>query len=439
MNSRRWWGVLWGSFLVAVILVVVIVLTIDGRTQTEEVAFIYDGIPRMDITLADITLEEIDNNEKVVKYDGNTVDLTSQSGVFQFDNVQISGHGNSTWIQTKKPYDLKFEKKVNLLGLGKAKKWVLLANALDDTQLRNDIAYYVGRMLGGDWAQNGEFVELYIDGDYRGLYYLVQKVEIGKDLVNLKDPLGVLVELDNLHTGGICYKAYDENCLVVKDLVDEENLAPAMRDFLDSFNALEIAAEAGDYETVEKLIDVESFAKYYLVSEFTSNPDAYNTSWHLYKDGVMDKIHAGVYWDYDLALSNARWGGSEFFLPEDVRTREKFAFGWKDYDKDGFEVELEVDKSTSRLIYYLMRMPEFRKVVDDIFAEKMCGRGEELLGWIEQRVAMIDEARQRDLSRWDKSDVNQESEKLINWVMRRFRHFENEYGNNCVNYDINVI
>ena len=78
-------------------------------------------------------------------------------------------------------------------------------------------------------------------------------------------------------------------------------------------------------------------------------------------------------------------------------------------------------------------------MVDDIFAEKMCGRGEELLGWIEQRVAMIDEARQRDLSRWDKSDVNQESEKLINWVMRRFRHFENEYGNNCVNYDINVV
>ena len=430
---------MWGSFLVAVILAVVIVLTIDGRTQTEEVAFIYDGIPRMDITLADITLEEIDNNEKALKYDGNTVDLTSQSGIFQFDNVQISGHGNSTWVQTKKPYDLKFEKKVNLLGLGKAKKWVLLANALDDTQLRNDIAYYVGRMLGGDWMQNGEFVELYIDGDYRGLYYLVQKVEIAKNLIDLNDPLGVVVELDNLHTGGICYKAYDENCLVVKDLVDEENLAPAMRDFLDSFNALEIAAEAGDYEAVEKLIDVESFAKYYLVSEFTSNPDAYNTSWHLYKDGVMDKIHAGVYWDYDLALSNARWGGSEFFLPEDVRTREKFAFGWKDYDKDGFETELEVDKLTSKLIYYLMRMPEFRKVVDDIFAEKMCGRGEELLGWIEQRVAMIDEARQRDLSRWDKSDVNQESEKLINWVMRRFRHFENEYGNNCVNYDINVV
>lgn len=425
--------------MVAVILAVTVVLTMDDRAQKEEVTFVYDGIPRIDISLADTTLEEIDNNEKVVKYDGNTVDLMSQGGFFQFNNVQISGHGNSTWVQTKKPYDLKFEKKVNLLGLGKAKKWVLMANSLDDTHLRNDIAYYVGRMLGGDWAQNGEFVELYIDGDYRGLYYLVQKVEIGKGLVNLKDPLGVLVELDNLHTGGICYRAYDENCLVVKDLVDEENLAPAMRDFLDSFNALEIAVEVGDYEIVEKLIDVESFAKYYLVSEFTSNPDAYNTSWHLYKDGVMDKIHAGVYWDYDLALSNARWGGSEFFLPEDVRTREKFAFGWKDYDKDGFEVELEVDKSTSRLIYYLMRMPEFRKVVDDIFAEKMCGRGEELLGWIEQRAAMIDEARQRDLSRWDKSDVNQESEKLINWVMRRFRHFDNEYGNNCVSHDINVI
>ena len=62
-----------------VILAVIVVLIIDSRIHTEEVTFVYEGIPRMDISLADTTLEEIDNNEKSVKYDGNTVELMSWS------------------------------------------------------------------------------------------------------------------------------------------------------------------------------------------------------------------------------------------------------------------------------------------------------------------------------------------------------------------------
>ena len=441
MKNWRWWVILTVGVLgIGLVSLLILRPFFVANRESIIVQEPYSGLPIMEISLDEIALDEIDSGSKAQKYAGNTLELVSQYGVQKFENVQISGHGNSTWMQPKKPYNLKFEKKVNLLGLGKAKKWVLFANYLDDTQLRNDIAYYIGRMLGGEWQQGGEFVELNIDGDYRGLYYLTQKVEIGKDLIDLRDPLGILVELENLHSAEeICYAAYDEECLVAKDLVDNGNQGQAMQEFLESFNALAVAAEEGDYRTVEGLIDVESFAKYYLVSEFTSNPDAYNTSWYLYKDGPEDKIHSGIYWDYDLALSNARWGGSEFFLPEDVRTREKFAFGWKDYDEDGFEAELEVDKLTSKLVYYLMRMPEFRKVVEEIFAEKMCGRGDELLNFMERRAEKIAEAKTRDLERWDKGDASRELEKLIEWVTARYRHFENEYGNKCIDYDINMV
>lgn len=441
MKNWRWWAVLATEFL-GIGLIVLMTLQLFFAVRHEDIVAsqeIYEGLPIMEITLNGTTLDEIDNGSKSEKYTGNTLELSSQNRIQKFENLQISGHGNSTWVQPKKPYDLKFEEKVDLLGIGKAKKWVLLANYLDDTQIRNDIAYYIGGMLGEEWEQNGEFVELFVNGDYRGLYYLVQKVEIGKNLIDISDSLGVLVELENLYSvREVCYVTYDDECLTVKDLVDEGNLAQAMQDFLESFNKLKIAAEEGDYEKIEDLIDVESFAKYYLVNEFTSNPDAYSTSWYFYKDGSGDKIHSGVYWDYDLALSNTRWGGSKFFASDDNRTREKYVFGYK-YYSNGEYLNAEIDTAISKLMYYLIKIPKFKKTVKNIFAEKMCGRGNELLRFMERRTEKIVEAKARDLARWDKGDASSELEKLIEWVTKRYQHFEKEYGNNCIDHDINIV
>ena len=186
MKNWRWWVILTVGVLgIGLVLLLILRSFFVANHESIIVQESYSGLPIMEISLDEIALDEIDSGGKAQKYAGNTLELVSQYGVQKFENVQISGHGNSTWTQPKKPYNLKFEKKVNLLGLGKAKKWVLFANYLDDTQLRNDIAYYIGRMLGGEWQQGGEFVELNIDGDYRGLYYLTQKVEIGKDLIDL--------------------------------------------------------------------------------------------------------------------------------------------------------------------------------------------------------------------------------------------------------------
>jgi len=63
----------------------------------------------------------------------------------------IRGRGNSTWEESKKPFKFKLNTKANLLGMGKGKHWILLANSYDDTLLRNRIAAYMGRRLG----QNG--------------------------------------------------------------------------------------------------------------------------------------------------------------------------------------------------------------------------------------------------------------------------------------------
>ena len=84
--------------------------------------------------------------------------------------------------QSLKPYQIKFDKKINLLGTGtaKAKKWVLIANYTDPTLLKNKIVndLCVNSELSN--IPNSQFIDLYIDGNYVGNYLLCDKIEIGK-------------------------------------------------------------------------------------------------------------------------------------------------------------------------------------------------------------------------------------------------------------------
>ena len=428
MKERSWAGILVGLFLVVILGVVPAIMVGVGMKYRSEDTVINE-VPRVEIDLNSATLAEINEADKNVAFTDTDVRMRDNGEISSYAGVELSGRGNSTSMVAKKPYNLKFDKRVNLAGDVRAKSWVLLANAYDGTYLRNDVALHLAGMLGDEYAAKGEFVELYINKEYVGLYYLAPKTTISKGSVDLKQPLGVLVELDNLYGWlSACYYTYMGNCLVLKDAVSKDHATEAMEQFLIDFDKLEIAAEAGDYATVEKLIDVESFAKYYLVSEFTSNPDAYSTSWFMYKDGEGDKIHAGPAWDFDLALANRNWGGSGRFLPEDSRTREKEVFGVGYYDENGEYIETPQDALISKVMYYLVRIPEFREVVGEVFDTKMSGRAEELVEWIRQRSAYTEVAAKKDATRWGVSGRDADIEKLIDWIQRRYAFFEREYG-----------
>lgn len=414
--------------LVAILLVVPIIMVGLGREYRQRAATMENGLPRVSIALNNVTLDEINDKVKAVKYPDNEVVVTDENGVRKYTGVEISGRGNSSWAAGKKPYNLKFSHRVGLFGKEKAKSWVLLTNAYDSTFLRNDVALHLAGMLEDKYAARGKFAELYVDDEYIGLYYFVPKITINKGSVNLKDPLGVLVELDNLYgIGSSCYYSYMGNCITVKDVVRKDNMEQAIGEFLVDYDKLEMAAEAGNYAAIERLIDVESFAKYYLVSEFTSNPDAYSTSWFMYKDGTDDKIHAGPVWDFDFALANRNWGGSGIFSPEDSRTREKEVFGGGYYDDNDEYIEVVQDAKISKLMYLLIKVPEFRSVVEDVFEDKMSGRAEELVRWVEQQSKAIEKAAKKDTEKWEVVGADSDVQKLIEWIRRRYTFFEKEY------------
>lgn len=441
-RKREGRGRLW-TIVVVILICVFIVVAFLVKIIVEKVEIANNfpdrGIPRLNIKLNGVKLEEIDEGDKSTKYPDNSISLYDAGDVREIVDVEIKGRGNMTWQQEKKPYNLEFNNKVELLGMGKARDWVLLANALDATNIRTDIAFYLERMLDMQYSFDGRFVELYVDGDYRGLYYLTHAIEISKHSVNLRNSLGVLVELDNIYGRGelVYYETGNGDVLTIKDTVAKGMAEAAMDGFLEQYNKFEKAVSEKDYDRICELVDVESFAQYYLLSEFTINPDAYWTSFYMYKDGVEDKIHAGPGWDFDLALSNKIWGnwmGEDYFLPNKTMARKGEIMTKEMYEEMGLVEDDGIDwyensLSLSHIIFDLMEIPEFQKVVKYVYAESMKGRKEELMRKIEWTMEAIADAGKANEAKWGNNGFLQEVDKMKTWVDKRYDYFEIVYDN----------
>ena len=124
--------------------------------------------------------------------------LDTNKNVQELGTAGIRGRGQSTWNQPKKPYNIKFDKKQGILGMNESKHWLLLANAYyDRTQIHNSTAFEIARLTDFPWVQSGEYVELFLNGDYQGLYYLCEKIGAEKGKIELsKNMVGMILELN---------------------------------------------------------------------------------------------------------------------------------------------------------------------------------------------------------------------------------------------------
>ncbi len=386
-----------------------------------------NGLPVASIELLDASAEDFRNGSKDTKYRGK-ISLSGENGDFLgFSDIEFKGRGNTTWTQNKKPFQIKVPKSINLLGIGKAKKWVFLATQLDDATIRNDVALKVAKMLDVNFAYRGKFVQVYFGDEYEGLYYLTKKVEIGKGAVDLRNNDAVLVELDNLHRDDddYCYHTYAGNCLVLKDAVSKENSDArmvAMRAFVTDFSKMEQAAKSGDYEAVARIADIDSLAKYFLLNEFILNFDANSTSFYFYRDGAEDKIHAGPVWDFDFSMGNLKWSNGE----SDKRLQPDMFMPLRD---EALGINGGKRNSTiSDLLYRMMEMPEFQAKVEEIYKERLHGRGQEIMFSIVMTANSVRGAAVRDSMKWEKGDYDTEIKKLLAWMQKRYWFFEQRYG-----------
>ncbi|MBR3248887.1 CotH kinase family protein [Candidatus Saccharibacteria bacterium] len=425
MKNRKWLFVVGAVILVAVIGVGIGIGTLSqGKAEGHPDR----GLPIVELGLNGVSLIDMKEGDKDTKYAGNTVALLSMGKEQKWEEVEVKGRGNATWGQEKKPWQLKFAERVNFLDMGRNRKWVLLANYLDSAYIRNVSAMEVMQMLGMRFSPEGEFVELYVDGEYEGLYLATRKTEVGRGSVDLRDPAGVLVELDNIYGHNeVFYTTQAGSALVLVDEVDETMAEQAMRGFLNDFNRLEIAAEAGDWAAIAELVDTRSFAEYFLLSEMVVDVDAYFTSQYFYKDGEADKIHAGPGWDFDMTFGNENWAAA--FGPTVDQARHEEILDWPRYNEETDEwEEWQQYGNVSKVFFQLMEIPEFQAEVKTVWQEKMAGRKAELLIRMRKMVDKIWPAMAADAEKWGRGDFEAEIRELLDWVRVRYDFMEEKYG-----------
>lgn len=262
---------------------------------------------------------------------GATVDLVDPSHAsytIAGAAASIKGRGNATWNLNKKPYQIKFTQAVGPLGMESAKTWVLLANHTDASLMRNKLSYDLARAVGLAYSPESRFVDVEI-ADSEGMhvlgnYLLTEKTEVGPTRVNLTNPQGNLVELDQLYGTAEPFwftTTTSKRIFTLKDApggikttltADQAAGWASTKAFI---NGLEDAlyAASPNWTLISSKIDVDSFVRYYFVHEAAENWDFNRSSMYFYRNGPGDKLHAGPVWDFDLSLGNfaARsWGGS---------------------------------------------------------------------------------------------------------------------------------
>lgn len=258
--------------------------------------------------------------------DGNTC----YSGFLNF----IKSRGNATWKSEKKSYTIKLSKAADLFQMGEGKNWILLSNVYDGTKLRNKICLDMAAELGLPYTSQGEWIDLYLNGQYKGNYLLCEKIEINENRVEITDLEkqtrrlnGELQELDTFDTEtrkGILAVQNPEN-ITGGYIIEKDYYADSISSFLtENQNLFSIRApqyatrEQVDYiadytQQIEDLvfsgsedlfdyIDLDSFVMRYLLDETVLNFDFGIASMYFYKEQDDQKLYAGPVWDYDISM-----------------------------------------------------------------------------------------------------------------------------------------
>ncbi|MBO5312971.1 MAG: CotH kinase family protein [Clostridia bacterium] len=278
------------------------------------------GLPKLEITVDG----KISSKESYVDC---YVSVTNTEERYELSHIKgaVRGRGNTTWSYPKKPYRLKLDEKISFFGEEKNKSWVLLAMYNDYSLSKDALAFTLGASLeNGDYVPSLHYVDLYINGEYTGLYALTEQVNENKGRVDVQADISqedteipFLVEIDDYieDDGGIEGKDYfkigDAN-YVIKYPDAGDGLTQAQLEYVKSYilNAHNLINKKGvTVNELSQYIDVDSFIDYYLVQELMIQTEVKYKSVYMSKLS-NGKLKMGPLWDYDWALdgpSLLRW------------------------------------------------------------------------------------------------------------------------------------
>lgn len=228
---------------------------------------------------------------------------------------KIRGRGNSTWKWEKKPYKIKLSEKAEVLGLAANKDWILLANYADKSLMRDSVAYDMARELDFIWTPSQYPVDLFINGEYQGVYSIGESMEVGKNRVNITEQsddsaeCGFLLEVGGADSAiaveGTDYFHTDSEMLNFVTFIypKPENMTAEQREeIIGLFNKADAAIVSGG--DISEFIDIDSFVDWVIIQELTNNTDSAFRRSVFFTCDVGGKIKMGPVWDFDLAFGN---------------------------------------------------------------------------------------------------------------------------------------
>ena len=220
---------------------------------------------------------------------------------------EIRGRGNDSWSNPnakKKSYRIRFAEKTSIFGLVAAKGWVLIAQYRDATLLYNATAFELGKRFAMPFNHSFHFVELYLNGDYKGNYLLSEPNQVNEGRVDIHENDGWLVEIDGYYDEEPKFRTtnYELPVMINSPEFEPANINNPLFDFvIKDVNALTnaVASSAFPENGYRNMINMNTFVDYLMITEITDNKEIQTPmSTFMYKDkGGL--INMGPLWDFD--------------------------------------------------------------------------------------------------------------------------------------------
>ena len=277
-----------------------------GEATEYSVEVVHSGLPVMFVD----TPSGMDITDKHNWYYGADIRLVGTDGTTLLTaGTAIKGRGNSSWNYPKKSYALKLDGAAPLLGMPEHRRWVLLANWMDRTLLRNRVAFRLGECTQMAYTPRSEYVELVLNGRHMGNYLLCEQIRIDENRVDIH-PLtagdtdltgGYLMEIDRYYDEPHKFRSAVRDFPYMFKQPDEEVLTDTMLAYMQGYiDAMEHALY-DDFASRRWAVylDLGSFVDYWFAGELTSNDEySHPKSTYMYKDRG-GKLCAGPLWDND--------------------------------------------------------------------------------------------------------------------------------------------
>lgn len=365
------------------------------------------------------------------------------------DSIQFLDYNGRIDIEIRGSYSQAFPKKaygfstlladnvtnnnVSLLGMPAENDWILDGLSSDPSLIRDCLAYHLARKTG-QYATRTAYCEVVVNGDYRGLYLLAEKIKPDKNRVNIEkiEPTenslpgltgGYITKTDKT-TGGdpiawsmSSYSGFNDQNFI-HHWPKPEYVTTAQNNYIKSVFLNLLASTTANNASITNgfpsIIDVPSFVDFILVNELASNVDAYTFSTYYHKDR-NGKLRAGPVWDENLTFGNDLF---QFGVDRSKPDVWQFSNG----SNEGPKYVRDLCKNATFKCYLSRRWNELTQPGAPFHLTS-------LQSYIDSTVANISEATVRENTRWgtvgnQTSNINF----LKNWLSLRIPWMTNQLG-----------